>query len=153
MKWLTASSYMGKYLRISPYIRKPYLIYDFATAPIWISLFMRKIWFSFWWCASFNLMGEKYRGSFTKLQTYEWTLKLLVNYADVTYYNYLSCMIMYYHTEWKINYIILFIVIHFLFICRRWRGAGQCSRVSCSSIPTATATPVTAVESAGPISG
>ncbi len=59
-------------------------------------------------------------------------------------------MIMYYHTEWKINYIILFIVIHFLFICRRWRGAGQCSRVSCS-IPTAAATPVTAVESAWPI--
>ncbi len=79
-----------------------------------------------------------------------WTLKLLVNNADVSYYNYLSCMIMYYHTEWKINYIILFIFIHSLFICRRWRGAGQCSRVSCS-IPTATA--VTAVESARPISG
>jgi hypothetical protein len=28
-----ASSYMGKYLRISSYIRKPFLIYDFATAP------------------------------------------------------------------------------------------------------------------------
>ncbi len=39
----TASSYMTKDLRISSYIRKPYLIYDFATAPFWISLFMRKI--------------------------------------------------------------------------------------------------------------
>ncbi len=29
-----ASSYMGKYLRISSYIRKPFLIYDFATAPL-----------------------------------------------------------------------------------------------------------------------
>jgi hypothetical protein len=29
----TASSYMDKYLRISSYIRKPFLIYDFATAP------------------------------------------------------------------------------------------------------------------------
>jgi hypothetical protein len=31
---LTASSYMGKYLRISSYIGKPFLIYDFATAPL-----------------------------------------------------------------------------------------------------------------------
>ncbi len=31
---LTASSYMTKYLRISSYIRKPFLIYDFATAPM-----------------------------------------------------------------------------------------------------------------------
>ncbi len=29
-----ASSYMGKYLRISSYIRKPFLIYDFAIAPL-----------------------------------------------------------------------------------------------------------------------
>jgi hypothetical protein len=27
--------------------RRPLFIYDFATAPYWISLFMRKIWFSF----------------------------------------------------------------------------------------------------------
>jgi hypothetical protein len=45
--WLTASSFMGKYLRISSYIRKPFLIYDFATAPLWISLSMRKILFYF----------------------------------------------------------------------------------------------------------
>ncbi len=45
--WLTASSYMGKYLRISSYIRKPFLIYDFATAPFWISLYMRKIFIFF----------------------------------------------------------------------------------------------------------
>jgi hypothetical protein len=30
----SASSYMVKYLRISSYIRKPFLIYDFATDPI-----------------------------------------------------------------------------------------------------------------------
>jgi hypothetical protein len=29
--WLTASSYMVKYLRISPYSRKPFLIYDLCT--------------------------------------------------------------------------------------------------------------------------
>ncbi len=34
--WLTASSYMTKYLRISSNIRKPFLIYDFATAPFLI---------------------------------------------------------------------------------------------------------------------
>jgi hypothetical protein len=45
--WLTASSYMVKYLRISSYIRTPFLVYDFATAPLWISFYMRKIWFSF----------------------------------------------------------------------------------------------------------
>ncbi len=31
---------MGKYLRISSYIRKPFLIYDFATAPLRISLYV-----------------------------------------------------------------------------------------------------------------
>ncbi len=40
------TSYMGKYLRISSYIRKPFLIFDFATVPLWISLYMKKIWFS-----------------------------------------------------------------------------------------------------------
>ncbi len=30
---LTTSSYMVKYLHISSYIRKAFLIYDFATAP------------------------------------------------------------------------------------------------------------------------
>ncbi len=45
--WLTASSYMGKYFRLPLYIRKPFLIYDFATAPLWISLYMRKVLLSF----------------------------------------------------------------------------------------------------------
>jgi hypothetical protein len=31
---LMASLYMGKYFRISSYIGKPFLIYDFATAPL-----------------------------------------------------------------------------------------------------------------------
>jgi hypothetical protein len=31
---LTASSYMGKYLRIYSYIRKPFFKYDFVTAPL-----------------------------------------------------------------------------------------------------------------------
>ncbi len=44
---ITASSYMVKYLRISSYIRRPFLINEFATDPIWISLYMRKISFSF----------------------------------------------------------------------------------------------------------
>ena len=37
---------MTIYLRISSYIRKPFLIYDFATAPFCISLYLRNIWFS-----------------------------------------------------------------------------------------------------------
>jgi hypothetical protein len=46
--WLTASSYKReKNLRISSFIRKPFLIYDFAPNPIWISLYLRKILFSF----------------------------------------------------------------------------------------------------------
>ncbi len=34
---LTASTNMVKYLRASSYIREPFLMYDFATDPIWIS--------------------------------------------------------------------------------------------------------------------
>jgi hypothetical protein len=34
---------MVKYLRIFSYIRKSFLIYDFATASFWIILYMRKI--------------------------------------------------------------------------------------------------------------
>jgi hypothetical protein len=47
--WLTASTTtnMVKYLRISSYIRKPLLLYDLAFEPIWISLCMRKSFFSF----------------------------------------------------------------------------------------------------------
>ncbi len=48
--WLTASSYMVKYLPISSYSRKPFLIYDFAPDQLWISLYLRKILFSFYQC-------------------------------------------------------------------------------------------------------
>jgi hypothetical protein len=45
---LTASSYMANYLRISSYVRKPFLIYDFATAPSdFLTQYMRKILFYF----------------------------------------------------------------------------------------------------------
>ncbi len=36
---------MRKCANNSPYMRRPLVIYDFATAPLWISLFMKKIWF------------------------------------------------------------------------------------------------------------
>ncbi len=46
--WLTASSYMRKYLRISSYIiGSPS---SFATAPFGISLYMRKLCFLFYQC-------------------------------------------------------------------------------------------------------
>jgi hypothetical protein len=38
---------MRKCVNISPYIRRPLVIYDFATAPFRVSLYMRKILFSF----------------------------------------------------------------------------------------------------------
>jgi hypothetical protein len=34
---------MRKCANISPYMGRPLVIYDFATAPLWISLYMRKI--------------------------------------------------------------------------------------------------------------
>ncbi len=48
-RWVTASSNMTKYLRISSYIRKPFLIYDFSTAPLWIFFIYEEnlIFFSF----------------------------------------------------------------------------------------------------------
>ncbi len=48
--WLPASSYVVKYLRVSSYRRKPFFMYDFATDSLWISLYMRKIWFLFYQC-------------------------------------------------------------------------------------------------------
>ncbi len=38
---------MRKCANSSPYMRRPLVIYDFATVPLWISLYMRKIWFTF----------------------------------------------------------------------------------------------------------
>ncbi len=35
------------FARFLIYIKKAFLIYDFATAPLWSSLYMIKIWFSF----------------------------------------------------------------------------------------------------------
>jgi hypothetical protein len=45
--WQTASSYATKYLPISSKIWKPFLIYDFAPKPLWITLYRRKIFLSF----------------------------------------------------------------------------------------------------------
>ncbi len=42
--------YVRKYANIWSYLRRPLVIYDFATAPFWISLYMRKILFSFYSC-------------------------------------------------------------------------------------------------------
>ncbi len=47
-----------KYLCISSYIRKPFLIYEFAPDPIWISLYMRKIFFSFFQCTISHQPGR-----------------------------------------------------------------------------------------------
>ncbi len=46
--WLTASSYMGNNFRISSYIRKSFLIYDFASAPLWFPYIWGKFYFIFY---------------------------------------------------------------------------------------------------------
>jgi hypothetical protein len=56
--WLTVSSYIGKILRISSYIRKAFLIYDFAPDPIWISLYMRKFFFHFYQCTLYIIWTQ-----------------------------------------------------------------------------------------------
>jgi hypothetical protein len=48
---------MRKCANISLYMRRPLVIYDFATAPLWLSLYMRKIWFSF-----LSVQKETHRG-------------------------------------------------------------------------------------------
>ena len=47
---LTASSYMGKYLLISSYIRKPFLIYDFQPLHSEIPCIEGKFYFIFYQC-------------------------------------------------------------------------------------------------------
>ncbi len=59
--WLMASSYMVKYWRIFSNIRKPFLIYDFATDPIWIVVYVRKISFFFYQCRKWSGEGT-YKG-------------------------------------------------------------------------------------------
>ncbi len=63
-KWLTASLYMTKYMRISSYIKKTFIVYDFATASIWFSFYMWKIVISFFisaksWSCLIELKGCK----------------------------------------------------------------------------------------------
>ena len=49
--WLTTFHIWWKYLWISSYFRKPFLIYDFATAPLRISLYInKKFYFLFYKC-------------------------------------------------------------------------------------------------------
>ncbi len=65
---------MGKYLRISSYIRKPFLIYAFATAPLWISINMRKNFFFIrvpyiWYFNNlYDINWEKLLNSYHKLK-------------------------------------------------------------------------------------
>ncbi len=48
--WLTASSYMGKYLRISLYIRKPFIIYDLHLLHSEFPYIWGKFYFLFYQC-------------------------------------------------------------------------------------------------------
>ena len=93
--WLTASSYMGTYLRISSYIRNPSLIYDFATAPFWISLNIRKIWFSFlsvctvlWIKGSLCLI---YQGSFLNWRHWRGAARTWYKSFQHSSFSYITC--------------------------------------------------------------
>jgi hypothetical protein len=59
---------MEKNLRISSYIRKPFLIYEFAPIPSEISLFMRKILFSIYhfWIERKNFKKRKRERNYRK---------------------------------------------------------------------------------------
>ncbi len=48
--WGRASLYVRKCANISPHMRRPYVIYHYATAPFWISVYMRQIRFLFYQC-------------------------------------------------------------------------------------------------------
>ncbi len=89
--WLTASLYMGKYLRISSYSRKPFLIYDFATAPLWIPYIWGKFYFIF----------------YLVLFTYTWGAieKLIIQ--NILYFKYISKIlyVKYSNSHWVILYL------------------------------------------------
>ncbi len=42
-------------LKYSPYMRRPLVMYDFATAPFWISLYTKKIFFYFFISVVFSV--------------------------------------------------------------------------------------------------
>ncbi len=49
--WLTRPPHIWETLRISSYIRKPFLIYDFAIAPLWLPYIWGKFYFLFYQCS------------------------------------------------------------------------------------------------------
>ncbi len=57
--WLTASTYMDKYLHSSSFSSKPFPIYDFATDPIWISLYVYEENFVFFFISAV-FVGNQY---------------------------------------------------------------------------------------------
>jgi hypothetical protein len=88
-KWLTASSYMKKFFGISSYIRKPFFIYDLATAPLWISLFVRKILFSFlsvhhWLLCGYPISGDSYQdaGQSHRIESGTYTYSVVARRAN-----------------------------------------------------------------------
>ncbi len=60
---------MHKYFTI--YERRPLAIYVFATARFWISLYMRKIWFAFYYFRSLAARADKLWGAIDK-QQWKW---------------------------------------------------------------------------------
>ncbi len=82
--WQTASSYTGKYLRISSYIRKP-VIYDFATPPLWIATYTvcGKFDFLFYQCALLylSLFASRYYSFISQIDFWK-TVPLFIKYTE-----------------------------------------------------------------------
>ncbi len=64
--------------KFSPCMRRPLVIYDFATAPFWISLYMRKIWFSF-----LSVHNQINRASCALVVFKEWSWRRCMGYYRI----------------------------------------------------------------------
>jgi hypothetical protein len=92
---------MRKCANISPYMRRPLVIYDFATAPFWISLY--SLWgkfdFLFYqcrWSIHYNFDGEGYRGYITFVSKHDF-------YARKLKYVLFSCYVIFSTIWWCIG--------------------------------------------------
>ncbi len=62
----------GKNLHIYSYIIKPFLVYDFAPDPIWISLYMRKFSFLLYQCIGNPEIEQIFTTICTFVKFYVW---------------------------------------------------------------------------------
>ncbi len=84
---------MTKYLRVSSYMyRKPFLTYDFATAPAWIFLYDENLIFFFNQCTTWNyvilattVLFQK-KASSTSISSTLKTLQIYIEIQEKTFF-------------------------------------------------------------------